>query len=220
MSNEYFNNDFDLDDIVKFNAVITDCRYYNEDSSWGVFLFSTKDDIPYYIKQTKHDSNPWDDEPKISKELKYCTLAGKMQDLSIGGEYIVKAKCVKNKNYGYQYEPISVYAVIPHGKDDQLLFLKSLIPEWVAENLINAYPNVVNDVANGVLKEIDYNLVKGVREITWNKIKEKIINNYLISDIITLLRPLGVTYTMIKKLLSEEPNPVLLKKQLLENPYI
>ena len=90
----------------------------------------------------------------------------------------------------------------------------------MADNLINAYPNVVNDVANGTLKTIDYSLVKGVREITWNKIKEKIINNYLISDIISMLKPIGVTYAMIKKLLSEEPNPVLLKQELEKNPYI
>ena len=84
----------------------------------------------------------------------------------------------------------------------------------MADNLINAYPNVVNDVANGTLKTIDYSLVKGVREITWDKIKEKIINNYLISDIIMMLKPLGVTYAMIKKLLSDEPNPVLLKQEI------
>ena len=60
---------------------------------------------------------------------------------------------------------------------------------------------MVNDVANGTLNEIDYSLVKGVREIMWGKIKDKIINNYLISDIIIMLKPLGVTYAMIKKLL-------------------
>ena len=95
-----------------------------------------------------------------------------------------------------------------------------MIPEWMADNLINAYPNVVNDVANGTLKTIDYSLVKGVREITWNKIKEKIINNYLISDIIMMLKPLGVTYAMIKKLLSDEPNPVLLKQEIEKNPWV
>lgn len=44
--------------------------------------------------------------------------------------------------------------------------------------------------------------------------------NYLISDIISMLKPIGVTYAMIKKLLSEEPNPVLLKQELEKNPYI
>lgn len=143
-----------------------------------------------------------------------------MQHLVVGGEYLVKARYKKDKKYGDQYTPIAIYAIIPQSRETQLLFLKSMIPEWMADNLINAYPNVVNDVANGTLKTIDYSLVKGVREITWNKIKEKIINNYLISDIISMLKPIGVTYAMIKKLLSEEPNPVLLKQELEKNPYI
>ena len=207
------------EEIYKFKATITYCRYYNDDSTWGVYGFSTNDDIPYYTKETKIDL-PFEDKKEVNSDRKLSTLAGKMQELVIGGEYMVKATYKHDKNYGDQYNPISVYALIPQTRESQLMFLQSIISPWLAENLINAYPNVVNDVANGTLKEIDYDLVKGVREFTWNKIKEKIINNYLISDIITMLKPLGVTYTMIKKLLADEPNPALLKQQLEENPYI
>ena len=35
-----------------------------------------------------------------------------------------------------------------------------------------------------------------------------------------MLKPLGVTYAMIKKLLTEEPNPVLLKQEIEKNPWI
>ena len=207
------------EEIYKFKATITYCRYYNDDSTWGVYGFSTNDDIPYYTKETKIDL-PFEDKKEVNPNRKLSTLAGKMQELVIGGEYMVKATYKHDKNYGDQYNPISVYALIPQTRESQLMFLQSIISPWLAENLINAYPNVVNDVANGTLKEIDYDLVKGVREFTWNKIKEKIINNYLISDIITMLKPLGVTYTMIKKLLADEPNPALLKQQLEDNPYI
>lgn len=207
------------EEIYKFKATITYCRYYNDDSTWGVYGFSTNDDIPYYTKETKIDL-PFEDKKEVNSDRKLSTLAGKMQELVIGGEYMVKATYKHDKNYGDQYNPISVYALIPQTRESQLMFLQSIISPWLAENLINVYPNVVNDVANGTLKEIDYNLVKGVREFTWNKIKEKIINNYLISDIITMLKPLGVTYTMIKKLLADEPNPALLKQQLEDNPYI
>ena len=213
---ELFDSD---DDILKFKATITYCRYYSEDSTWGVFGFSTEDDIPQFTKETKIDV-PFEDSQASNPDKKLSTLAGKMQELVIGGEYMVKAKYKYDKTYGHQYTPIAIYALIPQTKESQLMFLQSIISPWMAENLINAYPNVVNDIANGTLKEIDYNLVKGVREYTWNKIKEKIINNYLISDIITMLKPLGVTYTMIKKLLTDEPNPVLLKQQLEDNPYI
>ena len=207
------------EEIYKFKATITYCRYYSNDSTWGVYGFSTDDDIPHFTKETKIDL-PFEDKKEVNPNRKLSTLAGKMQELVIGGEYMVKATYKHDKNYGDQYNPISIYALIPQTRESQLMFLQSIISPWLAENLINAYPNVVNDVANGTLKEIDYDLVKGVREFTWNKIKEKIINNYLISDIITMLKPLGVTYTMIKKLLADEPNPALLKQQLEDNPYI
>ena len=208
---------YDTDDILKFKAIISYSKYYNHDTTWGCYIFHTEDEIPYYQTETKSD---FFDNATMSTPKKFGTLAGRMQELVVGGEYIIKATYKYDKKYGHQYEPISIYAVIPQTKEMQKLFLESIIPPWIAENLINAYPNLVEDVANGRLETIDYSLVKGVREITWNKIKEKIINNYLISDIIIMLKPLGVTYTMIRKLLSDTPNPVLLKQQLEENPYI
>ena len=210
----------DEDEIYKFTAIITYEQYYSDDSTWGVFGFSTTDDIPFFTKPTKAFDPFGDNKTSNEENKKMSKLAGKMQHLVVGGEYVVKAKYKKDKKYGDQYVPIAIYAIIPQNRETQLLFLKSMIPEWMADNLINAYPDVVNDVANGTLKTIDYSLVKGVREITWNKIKEKIINNYLISDIISMLKPIGVTYAMIKKLLSEEPNPVLLKQELEKNPYL
>ncbi len=159
------------EEILKFKATITYCRYYSEDTTWGVFGFSTEDDIPQYTKETKIDV-PFEDKQEVNPDKKFSTLAGKMQELVIGGEYMVKAKYKYDKTYGHQYTPIAIYALIPQTKESQLMFLQSIISPWIAENLINAYPNVVNDVANGTLKEIDYDLVKGVREYTWNKIKD------------------------------------------------
>ena len=202
------------DNIYEFKIVVTYEKYYSDDTTWGTYIAYTEDDIPFY---TNGEANKFDNS---GGKKKFCNIVGKMQQLSIGGEYQVKAKYEYNKQYGHQYKPLSIYALVPQTKEMQLLFLKTIIPEWMAENLINEYPNLVNDVANGTLKEIDYSKIKGVREITWNKVKEKIINNYLISDILMLLKPLGVTYTMIKKLLSDEPNPVLLKKEIEKNPWV
>lgn len=202
------------DNIYEFKIVVTYEKYYSDDTTWGSYIAYTEDDIPFY---TNGEANKFDNS---GEKNKFCNIVGKMQQLSIGGEYQIKAKYEYNKQYGHQYKPLSIYALVPQTKEMQLLFLKTIIPEWMAENLINEYPNLVNDVANGTLKEIDYSKIKGVREITWNKVKEKIINNYLISDILMLLKPLGVTYTMIKKLLSDEPNPVLLKREIEKNPWV
>ena len=207
-------NNENKEEILQFKVIITDCRYYSDTSTWGCYNFSTEDDIPYYITQT---DNQFDSD---SSKKKFSSLVGKMQELSIGGEYLVKATYKKDKKYGHQYNPISVFALLPQSRESQLMFLQSIISPSIAENLINAYPNVVEDVVNGSLKTIEYSKVKGVREITWKRIKEKIMNNYLISDIITMLRPIGVTYIMIKKLLDDEPNPALLKQQIEKNPWI
>ena len=201
------------EELYTFKVIISSERYYNEDSTWGSYIGYTNDDIPYCTKE----SNCFMDD---SKPKSFCNIVGKMQQLSIGCEYQVKARYEFNKKFGHQYQPVSIYALIPQDKDMQILFLKTIISESIAENLMKEYPNVVNDVVNGDLKEIDYKKVKGVGKATWERVKEKIINNFLISDILVMLKPVGVTYTMIRKLLSEEPNPVLLKKQLEENPYI
>ena len=198
--------------IYKFKIVPIDERFYNEDTSWGVFNFSTQDDIP----ELKMYKDPFD---KDSAPQMMSTITGKMQKLYLGSEYNVEAHLEYNKKYdSWQYVPISITANMPKDYAAQLLFLKSMISESVAENLLTVYPNIVEEVANGEREVIDYDKVKGVREYTWNKIKDKIISNYVISDIIIMLQPLGVTYTMIKKLL-KDTSPALLKEELEENPY-
>lgn len=204
----------DTNQIYKFKITVIDERFYNEDSSWGVFNFTTNDNIPE-LKMYKDPFNI-DAAPQMMS-----TIAGKMQKLYLGSEYNVTAKLEYNKKYdSWQYTPISIVANMPKDYSAQLLFLKSMINETIAENLLRAYPNIVEDVVSGKCDVIDYDKVKGVREYTWNRIKEKIIDNYVVSDIIIMLQPLGVTYTMIKKLLQDTPNPSLLKEELEENPYI
>lgn len=192
-------------EMYKFKAVPTAERYYNEDSNWGVYVFTTSEDIP----KTEKNFN----------DVNVGTLAGKVQKLTLGLEYEVTASLEFNKKYNsFNYVPQTVSAVQPKSQEQQIAFLKTQVTETQAENILSVYPNVVEDTMNG--KDIDYTKIKGVGEITWNKIREKIIGNYVISDILALLQPLGITITTISKLLSYEKNPILLKQMLIDDPYI
>ena len=153
------------DELFTFKIIISTEKYYNEDTTWGSYIGYTEDDIPYCTKESINHF----DKDQVPKN--FCNIVGKMQQLSIGCEYQIKAKHEFNKQYGHQYQPVTVYALVPQTKEMQLLFLKTIIPEWMAENLINVYPNLVNDVANGELKEIEYDKIKGVREITWRRVR-------------------------------------------------
>lgn len=202
-------------EVIEFKMKPVLERYYNEDTSWGVFNFTTHDDIPEYNEYRDPLSDDFNDVQKMS------TLCGKMQQLYIGSEYLVKAYCEYNKKFDqYQYVPVSVVATTPKSYEDQKTFLKSLTSESMAENILKEYPNVVEDVMNGELKDLEYDKIRGVGKATWDRVRKSIIDNYVVSEIITLLQPLGVTYNIIKKLLNFESNPSLLKEKLLNNPYM
>lgn len=208
------------DEIYEIKATITLCRYYNPETDWGIYGFVTEDEIPQFTQPTIDDFMDTPDIIEKKKKQRASILAGKVQELHIGGEYTIKCTHKFDKTYGHQYAPIAVYPLIPKSEESQLNFLKSIIPENLAKNLIAEYPNIVEDVVNGAITDIDTSRVKGLGNLTWIKVREKIIQNYVIADILILLQPLGVTITMIKKLLEDEPNPTLLKQDLLNNPYI
>ena len=143
-----------------------------------------------------------------------------MQKLYLGTEYKVKAKLEYNQKYkSYNYVPTIVTANVPKTKSQQELFLQSLVTETQAKTIIEKYPNIINDVISNS-DNVDVSQLKGIGKTTWENIREKILDNYVISDILSLLQPLGVTYNLIRKLLANESNPSLLKQKLLDNPYI
>lgn len=191
--------------------------YYNEESLFGIYTFCTGDDIP---ETQPYNNNDFDD--LSDKKMNKCgKLVGNMQELYLGTKYKVKANMTYSKKYNeYQYKPISIVAEIPKTFEAQKIFLKTQTNEVIADQLIKRYPNVVEDVMNGQLKTIDHSEIKGLGDKTWKKLRDKIIKNYVISDIVVMLQPYGVTLTTIERLLRSEPNPSVLKEQIEQNPYI
>ena len=79
--------------IYKFKIVPQQERYYNEDSNWGVYSFTTNDNIPKFYECY---DDPFADELKPTKG---SSLVGKMQRLTIGIEYTIEAICEYNTTY-------------------------------------------------------------------------------------------------------------------------
>lgn len=201
-------------EVFEFTATITGERYYNEESNWGVYVFSTEDDIPHLKKAIDQLNDEY---------LLVSTLCGKVQKLYLGSEYKVKAQVEYNSKYSsYQYKPISVIAQTPKSDKEKLLFLETMIRHDIATQLLEQYPTIIEDIINGKIKKecFDTSSIKGMGSYTFGRLYDNIIDNYVLSDVITMLQPVGVSYAMIKKLISNEPNPSLLKQKLEENPYI
>lgn len=193
--------------------------YYSDATSYGVYSFKTPDEMPELEKQISIGRNiDWGEEH--TDTIYNGILSGRMQRLYEGDKYDVVAKLVFSKKYNkYQYEPIRINSAALKTAEEQESFLLSILTESQAKTLITAYPNIVEDIMDGK-DNVDFDKLQGIGKITYDKIKEKVINNYVISDILSMLQPLGVTLNAIKKLTTHEPNAVLLKKELIENPYI
>lgn len=198
----------DLEKVYEFTANIVDSRYYSEQSSYGVYEFSTEQKGLPYTKESTFNENHY-----------LGVLTGKVQQLELGLEYKIKAKIQYNPKYkNYSYSPLIAISEKPTSLEKQKKFLTTLCTEKQAKALLSQYPNIIEDIMEN--KEIDLTNVKGIGDKIFTKIKDKVINNYVIQDILILLKPLGVSFNMVKKLIDFEENPVLLKNKILENPYI
>lgn len=201
---------------VKFRGVVTFQRYYSEDTFWGVFNVKTKENIPF----SEEVSQPgiFEDDKDFEPYFVVC-VAGKMQQLYVGSEYEFTAVCEYSSKYKtWNYVPSSVTAIAPSSLVDTRFFLESILTENQVSALLQEYPNIVQEIIDGK-DSVDVKKLKGIGDKTYNNIKEKIINNYVISDIISELQPYGVTLTAIKNLLKWEPQSAILKQKIKENPY-
>ena len=207
-----------LGDVFEIKIIPHGEKYYDDETMWGCYLFHTDKKIPGSHEHIDSD-NPFSTDDSPIKKFS-SILVGKTQRLILNQEYDIKAKFTYNKKYSqYNYEIISMTPKIPKTVDDQKLFLMSIITGKQAETLCAVYPNIVNDVVNGK-ENIDFSKTKGIKEHTWKRIREKILENYVLSDILMMLIPLGISINKIQKLLSRETNPMVLKEKLLDNPYI
>ena len=201
---------------VKFRGIVIYQRYYNEDSFYGVFNVRTKEKLPY--SEEISNPNAFEDDKDFEPYFVVC-VAGKMQQLYVGSEYEFVATCEYSSKYkSWNYVPFSVTVIGAKTVEESRLFLSSLLSTSQVDVLLNAYPNIVQEIIDGK-DNVDVKKLYGIGEITYKKIKDKILHNYVISEIITMLQPCGVSYTQIKNLLKWEPNSSILKQKIKDNPY-
>lgn len=194
---------------IKIKALITDCRYYSQETNWGIYSFTTSDDIKHELLE----------EDFFNSKKQTGEIVGNVQKLELGSEYMLEIEVEYNKKYRKnQFKPIRVSMDLPTSKDQQERFLNSILTERQTESLLSVYPNIVQDVIDN--KNIDVSLLSGIGDSTIASIKNKIVDNYILIDLLSLLSPYGVTYNQIKKISELNENPILVKEMIDENPYV
>ena len=146
------------------------------------------------------------------------TLTGNFHELTEGVKYNVRAIEGANK-YGVQYEVVNIKRDIPKGNAETAIFLREILTENQASVLLRVYPDIVDRVMTDRLHDIDLNLTKGIKEKTFQIIKDKIIENFALVEVVEKYGGYGITLGMLKKLYDNYSSIEKLEEELRKDPY-
>lgn len=148
------------------------------------------------------------------------TLKGNMMELSIGGKYEVEIQNQSTPQYPASYFLKKMKYELPTDRDSQRDFLSAILTENQVENIFNRYnkeENILDLIQKG---EFDYEGVKGLGKASYEKVKGKVLEQAVMSELIAFLSPHGVTINMIKKVFNfYNADTKLAIKRLNNNPY-
>lgn len=186
--------------IFKFKGVIVRCTYDTPD--YKIYAVDvSKKDFPN-IKHNKYDN---------------VSILGELTELALGIEYEITAEEQINK-YGTSYKVVNIRRDIPTTTEGTYLFLSEILNENQARVLVENYPSIIQKVKDNDLDDIDISKLKGIGRKTFEKIKDKIITNFALMDLVIEFKNV-LSMNIIKKIYDEYSSIDKLKEKLKAQPY-
>jgi len=180
--------------------------YYNDSTSWGIYACNADDKDVQKVKLNRYGN---------------ITICGVMPRLELGTQYNGRFVEKVHKQYGHQYEVQSIVHNIPlDDPQEQRKYLQAILTPYQFQLL---WSNLGGKDIIGMFQrdEVDIEAIKGMGEITYKRIKEKIVANLSLQRALTELAEFGLTYKTIKKLIDHfNGSPDLVVQKVKENPYI
>ena len=184
----------------KFKGVVVRCTYNTPD--YKIYAVDiNRADYPD-IKLNKYNN---------------VSILGELSELTLGVEYEITAEEQTNK-YGTSYKVINIRRDIPTTAEGTYLFLSEILTENQAKVLVERYPNIIQKVKDNDLSDIDLSKLKGIGEKTFEKIKDKIITNFSLMELVIEFKNV-LSMSIIKKIYDEYASIDKLKEKLKTNPY-
>lgn len=184
----------------KFKGVVIRCTYNTPD--YKIYAMDvSKKDFPE-IKQNKYNN---------------VSILGELSDLTLGVEYEITAEEQTNK-YGTSYKVVNIRRDMPTTVEGTYLFLSEILTENQAKVLIEHHPDIIQKVKNNDLADVDLSKLKGIGVKTFEKIKDKIITNYCLMELVIEFKNV-LSMSIIKRIYDEYSSIDKLKEKLRKQPY-
>ena len=185
---------------VEFKGTVVKCVYSSP--NFKTYALDVDDVLYPNIKHNKFDN---------------VSLIGDLSDLVIGIEYDIVATEEQTK-YGVSYRGINVRRDMPTKTSDVKAFLQEILTMNQAEVLYENYPDIIDIVMEGKDDIVDVNKLYGIGEKTFERIKEKIIENFKLVDLVSEFKG-AISLSMIKRIYDKYNDVDVLIERLKDAPY-
>lgn len=159
-----------------------------------------------------------DEYPDIKQnKYKNVSIIGNISDLTLGVEYEITATEEESK-YGTSYRVTNIRRNVPTTAADTKIFLEEILTANQADVLYEEYPNIIDIVKNNRCDKVDLNKLHGIGEKTFEVIKNKIIENFKLADLVAEFKG-TVSLSMLKKIYDKYSDLDVLREKLKTEPY-
>lgn len=189
-----------MDNKYKFKGVIERCVYNSPD--FKIYAVATDKKQYPELKQNKYGN---------------VSILGELSDLTLGVEYEFTAVEQESK-YGTSYKVLNIRRDLPTTTEGTYIFLSEILTENQAKTLVENYPNIIQMVKDNNLDDIDLSKLKGIGQKTFDIIRNKIITNYCLMELVIEFKNV-LSMNMIKRIYDEYSSIDVLKKKLKDKPY-
>ena len=184
----------------QFSGVVKQCVYNTE--NFKIYALDVdKDEYPN-IKHNKYNN---------------VSITGELPELTLNTEYTITAT-PKESQYGVSYKVINIKREKPTTIQEVQIFLSEFLTERQTEVLLQYYPDIIERVKENRLDDIDLNKLKGIKEYTFNVIKNKIVENFCLLDLVVEFNGY-LSLSIIRKIYNKYSSIEILKQKLKTDPY-
>ncbi|MDF2503871.1 MAG: hypothetical protein K0R06_1362 [Clostridium sp.] len=152
----------------------------------------------------------------VDKKYKTITITGNIPILSLDTEYKITAIPTETK-YGVSYKVYKISKDKPKNITQSRKFLEEVLTPRQADILLTAYPNIVELIIND--EPIDLDKTKGIKDVTFEKIKEKVINELCLAELIDEFADYDMSLDILRKLYDKYTCIEKVKEAMDKNPY-
>ena len=184
-----------INNVFKFKGKVVKPIYKSD--SFSVYALDVDKTTYPDIKQNKY---------------KNTSICGELQDLITDVEYEIEAT-EQDTKYGVSYKVIKIKRDEPTTKEETYAFLREILTANQAETIINNYPNIIAMVKENRTNEIDVSKLKGIGNKSLEKIKNKIVENFYLMDLVSEFGNI-LSLSILRKIYERYSSVELLKKKL------